>query len=187
MSVKDKKRGRPVRSQSLLTAELIVGCARSLMKVEGKVPSIRRIATELGVDAMAIYYYFTNKSALLEAVTLSLVEEIYVPVEADNWQPEVEQLCKSYLLLLQQHPGLLDTLLSMTSFGPAQLFSERLSVALGVLKLAPGRFEQVRDLLADYLHGAALAMQCRPGELGVACVEGPLRLIYDGLEGGGGH
>ncbi|MFC5080198.1 helix-turn-helix domain-containing protein [Vibrio thalassae] len=53
--------------------------AKRLMQMDGKIPSIRRLATELNIDAMAIYYYFKNKDELLEAVAVSLVEGIYLP------------------------------------------------------------------------------------------------------------
>ncbi|MGU3846002.1 TetR/AcrR family transcriptional regulator, partial [Vibrio diabolicus] len=75
MSVNEKKRGRPAAKLSQLSAESILDSSKSLMKKDGKVPSIRSLATQLNVDPMAIYHYFKNKSALLEALTTSLVEE----------------------------------------------------------------------------------------------------------------
>ena len=77
MSVKIKKRGRPGADKSQLSAELILNMARQLMRENGKVPSIRQLAIELDIDAMAIYHYYANKAALLEALTVSLIEEIY--------------------------------------------------------------------------------------------------------------
>ncbi len=182
MPVKERKRGRPSHSQSQLTAERIVTCARRLMKNGGRIPSIRQVSSKLGVDAMAIYHYFSSKSALLEAVTLSLIEDIYQPTAEGTWKEELSLLCRSYLELLRNHPGLLETLLSMTSFGPAQLFSERLAVALAPLDLNRPDFEQVRDLLVDYVHGVALAMQCNPGAIPIDSIDGPLTLIYNSLE-----
>ncbi|MEH6578631.1 MAG: TetR family transcriptional regulator [Amphritea sp.] len=182
MPVKEKKRGRPSRSESQLTAELIVFSARTLMQDNGKVPSIRQVSGDLGVDAMAIYHYFSSKSALLEAVTASLVEGIYEPKAGGKWQEELEQLCKSYLELLGSCPGLLETLLSMKTFGPAQLFNQRLAVALASLQLTQTAFEQAQHLLVDYMHGAALAIQCNPSVLLVDCIDGPLNLICSALE-----
>lgn len=79
MSVKQKKRGRPKGSKKQLSSVVIMDCVKKLMLEEGKVPSIRKIAVTLDVDAMAIYHYFSNKDALLEAVTVSLIDEIYEP------------------------------------------------------------------------------------------------------------
>ena len=182
MPVKEKKRGRPSRSQSQLTAELIVSTARSLMQENGKVPSIRQLSGVLGVDAMAIYHYFANKTALLEAVTVSLIEAIYEPIEGGEWRYELATLCKSYLELLKAYPGLLETLLTMESVGPAEVFSERLSAALEPLQLSGNEFTQAQDLVVDYIHGVALAMQCKPGVLSPDCIEGPMRLIFMALD-----
>lgn len=182
MPVKEKKRGRPSGSQSLLTADLIVSTARSLMQENGKVPSIRQLSGVLGVDAMAIYHYFVNKAALLEAVTVSLIEAIYEPKDGAEWQDELAKLCKSYLKLLETHPGLLETLLTMESFGPAEVFSERLSAALQPLQLSEQEFTHAQDLVVDYVHGVALAMQCKPGVLSSECIDGPMLLIFVALD-----
>ena len=182
MSVKKRKRGRPTQSQSQLSAELIILSARKLMLENKKVPSIRQIAGVLEVNAMAIYHYFSNKSALLEAVTISLIETIYEPKAGRKWQDELKQLCKSYLELLEAHPGLLGILLSMQSFGPAQLFNQRLMSVLATLQLTQTDFEQAQNLLVDYIHGVALALQCNPDVISSDCIDGPLCLICSALE-----
>ncbi|WP_300675249.1 TetR family transcriptional regulator [Desulfoluna sp.] len=146
------------------------------MRTEGKVPSIRKIAGTLNVDAMAIYHYFSNKNALLEAVTVSLVEEIYKPLGENPWQEELKLLCKSYLKLLKDHAGLLKTMLAMTSEGPAAVFTQRFHVALAPLNAKETQLKNALDFLADYLHGFALAMNCNPKDehLCVDFVDGPL-------------
>lgn len=182
MAVKKRKRGRPEQSQSQLTAELIVSSAQGLMQENGKVPSIRQVSSVLGVDPMAIYYYFSSKSLLLEALTISLISNIYEPKQDGNWQSELEKLSKSYLALLKTHSGLLETLLSMKSIGPVQVFTQRLSTVLSPLKLSDSACIEARDLLADYIHGVALAIQCNPENLSTDCIDGPLNLIRAGLE-----
>lgn len=182
MSVKEKKRGRPSRSQSQLTPDIIVSSARSLMQRNGKVPSIRQVSGELGVDPMAIYHYFSNKAALLEALTVSLIDDIYEPKVGGNWQVELERLCKSYLELLKAHPGLLETLLTMNTFGPAQRFSQRLALAFAPLQLTEMAFKEAQDLIVDYMHGVALAMQCNPDALSSDCIDGSLGLVCKALE-----
>ncbi len=67
MSVKKKKRGRPSVGSDKLTADSIIVTAREQMLQHGQKLSIRGLARELNVDPMAIYYYFENKNALLEA------------------------------------------------------------------------------------------------------------------------
>ena len=177
-----KKRGRPVVLKGQMSTEKIVLKAKKLLKEEGKIPSIRKLASALDVDAMAIYYYFENKNALLEAVTVSLVDAIYDPVLSAEWHKELHQLCLSYLQLLHDHPGLLETLLSMSSHGPAEVFIERFERAVSPLKLPDTYRKSALDLLVDYLHGFALALNCQQGtSLSVKLLDGPLTLYIDML------
>jgi len=181
MTLKVKRRGRPTQNQSQLTAELIISTARELLRGNSKVPSIRQVSGVLEVDPMAIYHYFSNKSLLLQALTVSLIEDIYIPEEEGNWQEDLELLCKSYLELLGTYPGLLETFLTMDTEGPAQILSQRLDTALAPLKLDDKFFIHIRDLLVDYLHGVALAIQYNPQNLSIDCIDGPLSLICTNL------
>ncbi|WP_026970907.1 TetR/AcrR family transcriptional regulator [Aliagarivorans marinus] len=186
MNVNAKKRGRPSRKGTALKPEMIIDTAKQLMVEQGKIPSIRQLATALQVDAMAIYHYFKSKAVLLEAVTTSLISDIYQPVVrvesgaevATEWQAELHQLCLSYLHLLEQYPGLLETLLSMESEGPAEVFAQRFTIIVEPLELDPPAVESALALLVDYLHGFALAMNCNQDRdaLNPQMIEGPLGL-----------
>ncbi|RTR29740.1 TetR/AcrR family transcriptional regulator [Shewanella atlantica] len=183
MSVKERKRGRPMASAGQLSREVIVDKAKELMCIEGKVPSIRKLANGLQVDAMAIYHYFENKNALLEAITLSLIEAIYQPEASQQWQAELKQLSLSYLGLLQQYPGLLETMLAMTTDGPAAVFIERFQVAVTPLNLTDATLKNSLDLWVDYLHGLALAVNCAHDAHEIEpLLEGPLKFYMTALE-----
>ncbi len=176
MAVNEKKRGRPKGLKNKLTSSGILNRVKKLMRSEGKVPSIRKLAAALNVDAMAIYYYFSNKSELLEAVTTSLIKEIYEPMGNESWQNALILLCKSYLKLLKEHPGLLETLLTMESEGPSEIFIQRFYIALKPLNLDVTVLKNALDLVVDYLHGFALAMNCNPEDehLNIDSIDGPL-------------
>lgn len=182
----NKKRslGRPTLKQGKLSKEAIVNSARKLLVEEGKVPSIRMVARDLNIDAMALYHYFSNKADLLEAVTVSLVEEIYEPSKSKDWKKELTKLCNSYLRLLKDHAGLLETMLSMSVEGPSQVFADRLNVALSPLNLDEKTLNDALALLADYLHGYAFAMHCCNSKevLTVNMTKGPLGLYMRALE-----
>jgi AcrR family transcriptional regulator len=184
MAVNEKKRGRPEGKLSQLSAKSIIEQAKCLMKNDGKVPSIRLLAKELNVDPMAIYHYFKNKNALLEALTTSLVAEIYQPQEISDWKGELKRLCVSYIELLREYNGLLQTMLSMTSQGPAQVFSERYKTIVAFLTLHEKTEKNGLDLLADYLHGFALSISCchDANLIKVEMIDGPLALICRSLE-----
>lgn len=194
MTVKDKKRGRPKGESNPLSAPAILEMAKLMMREEGKIPSIRKLATKLNIDAMAIYHYFDNKSALLEAITTSLIEDIYEPIlfvkkncdkgASDQWKQELFKLSKSYLTLLDSYPGLLETLLSMSSTSPADVFSERFRVVVQPLQLDESSIINALSLLADYLHGYALALNCQGAEsaLQIDHISGPLKLYCLAIE-----
>ena len=185
MSVKNKKRGRPSKTGKTLSAEAVVKSAVGLLRQSGKVPSIRQIACALNVDPMAIYYYYPNKATLLEAVAVDLMESIYEPDGYESWQTELMYLCDSYLELLRDHAGLLDTMLSMSSFGPAQIFNSRFHTIISPLKLATSDMKDALDLLVDYLHGFVLSVRCNKGECPptVDMTRGPIKLVINALEG----
>ncbi|CCN47146.1 putative Transcription regulator, TetR-like [Vibrio nigripulchritudo MADA3029] len=153
-----KKRGRPKNSQ--LSQERILDTAKQLMKATGAIPSIRKLASELDVDAMAIYHYFKNKNVLLEAITISLVDGIYEPQTSQHWTEELKSLCRSYVSLLDTYSGLLQTLLTMKSTGPAEVFITRFERIIQPLSLNEEEQQAALELLVDYLHGFALALNC---------------------------
>ncbi|GMQ49120.1 TetR/AcrR family transcriptional regulator [Vibrio sp. 10N] len=159
MTVNAKKRGRPEKGSDGLSQSRIVEMAKQMMQSNGKIPSIRGLATELNVDAMAIYHYFKNKDSLLEAVAVSLVEGIYQPNHQATWQHELTELGWSYLGLLREYSGLLETLFKMQSSGPAEVFIARFNDVVAPLTLSNDDKMNAVNLLADYLHGFAFSMQ----------------------------
>lgn len=162
MNVNNIKKGRPKGAKNKLTSSVILNRVKKLMRSEGKIPSIRKLAATLHVDAMAIYYYYPSKNKLLEAVTVSLIKDIHKPLGTDDWQNELKFLCKSYLSLLKEYPGLLEIVLKMDSVGPATIFIERFHIVLAPLNIDESVLKNALALLADYLHGFALAMNCNP-------------------------
>ena len=186
MSVKQKKRGRPGRDSDGLNCEAIVSGAKQWLLQENKKLSIRALANHLEVDPMAIYHYFANKAALLEAITVSIMQDLYEPGTGDNWKMEITQLCGSYLTLLRDHPGLLETLLSMGEAAevPADVFSERFYLAITPLELRDEQKKAALDLLVDYLHGFALALQCtaKKSNLELSAIEESLALYLRALQ-----
>jgi len=155
-----KKRGRPTSGAQLSTKHIIES-AKTLMQEMGKVPSLRQLATNLNVDAMAIYHYFKNKDAMLEALAVSLISDIYEPNGDAPWQTELLRLAHSYIELLLHYPGLLQTLLSMNTTSPALVFIERFDLVVAPLQLDAQQQKDSLDLFVDYLHGFALAMNCQ--------------------------
>ena len=183
MSVKKARRGRPSSEQNRLSKEAILSTAHELLKADGKFPSIRKLARRLEVDAMAIYHYFPNKAALQEAISVSLMKNIYETSPDKDWKVNLTELCKSYLELLNEYSDLLETMLAMDSEGPAQVFTLKFNESLTPLELDDQTLQNALYLTADYLHGFALAMRSAPAgsSLKVDQLAGPLSLLIKAL------
>ena len=160
MKVNERKRGRPPKKKDGLDKALIVQKAKFLMAEKQGIPSIRALASELSVDAMAIYHYFKNKNELLEVITTSLILDMYEPKSDKDWQYELLKLCKSYLKTLDKYDGLLNVLLTMESDSPAEAFTNRFQQIITPLSLKEKERSAFLDLLVDYLHGFSVAKSC---------------------------
>lgn len=160
MGVKNKKRGRPPEGDGNLSASTIISVARDQMLQKGKKVSIRALARALEVDPMAIYHYFENKNALLEAVATDIMGQIYTPDPSQPWEDELEKLSESYITLLANHPGLLETFIGITNIGigHVHVFQTRFDIVVNSIGLDQVTKDAALDLLVDFLHGFALAI-----------------------------
>ena len=90
----------------------------------------------------------------------------------------------SYLSVLNDYRGLLETLLTMKSLGSVEVFSERFEAVLSPLNLTTEQTEDALHLLVGYLHDYALALNCNLDrtEITIEMVRKPLSLYYLGIE-----
>lgn len=82
--------------------------------------SMRRLARELGVEAMSLYHHVANKDEILAGMIELVVGEIELPDEVD-WKVAVRRSAISYRDALRRHPWASGLMLSRQSGGPAQL------------------------------------------------------------------
>ncbi|HEY8079627.1 MAG TPA: TetR/AcrR family transcriptional regulator [Labilithrix sp.] len=94
-----------------LTAERIREAALVLIDAEGlDAFSTRRLGAALGCEAMAIYWYYPSKEALLDAVVDELVQRIgggdYANARPDDdWIDALRKLAHAYRRLAHKHPN----------------------------------------------------------------------------------
>ncbi|QUX96771.1 hypothetical protein C0J08_15800 [Marinomonas sp. CT5] len=83
-----------------------------------------------------------------------------------------------------EYNGLLDTTLTMSSYGPVQVFNERYSNIIAPLSLDHKTQEDGLGLLVDYLHGFAFAKSCCQDRrlLNVYRMERALLFVFRSLE-----
>jgi TetR/AcrR family transcriptional regulator, tetracycline repressor protein len=114
-SVQEMATGRPRR----LTSSLVVGEARRIGAEEGiEALTMRRLADALGVMPNALYTYFPDKAAILDAVLDDLIGDVEPPGRRVSWRRGLIGLMSSYRRLLLTQPGLIALTVSRPQIGP---------------------------------------------------------------------
>ena len=80
--------------------------------------SMRRLGSELGVEAMSLYRYFPSKAALLDAVVCQVLADLRLPDDGAGveWEPHVRAYARSFRAIARRHPRLYPLLATV---GPA--------------------------------------------------------------------
>ena len=117
-----------------LTRAVVVERALQLADADGlDALTIRKLATELGVTPMALYWHFRSKDELLEGLAERVWCEIDVNVDsAAPWAPQLRGLLESLLRVLRAHPAGSELLLQSEKQGEA--WSNAAEVTLEVLR-----------------------------------------------------
>jgi AcrR family transcriptional regulator len=111
----------------------VVEEALTLADSEGlEAVTIRRLAGELGVTPMALYWHFRSKDELLDGVAASIFEEIDLSVDASaTWQEQLRALLGSMVSVLRAHPSTAILLSTRTASSEGSLRATE--VALNIL------------------------------------------------------
>ena len=101
-----KRPSKRTSAGSGLTAERIRDEALKLIDAEGLESfSTRRLGAALGCEAMAIYWYYPSKDALLDAVVEALIARLPIePSSTGEWIDALRKLAHGYRRLAHQHP-----------------------------------------------------------------------------------
>jgi AcrR family transcriptional regulator len=96
-------RARPTRP---LSRDLILRTALAIVDRDGlEALSMRRLATELGVEPMSLYHHIANKGALIDGVIGQVLDE--VPTFRDlsgTWQDRIREAARRLRQALVDHP-----------------------------------------------------------------------------------
>lgn len=119
-----------------LSKAAVVDRAIALADAEGlDALTIRRLAQELGVTPMALYWHFRNKNELLGGLADQFWSEIDTDIDPDApWPAQLRGLLESLVGVLRAHPSASQLLLSGEKQSPAAL--EATEVTLAVLRRA---------------------------------------------------
>ncbi|KPC82362.1 MULTISPECIES: TetR/AcrR family transcriptional regulator [Streptomyces] len=86
--------------------------------------SMRRLAAELDVTAMSLYWYVDTKDDLLELALDTVFGEIPATPEDTDWRARLRELATEYRRMLVRHPWVSTLIGSFLNIGPhSMLFS----------------------------------------------------------------
>lgn len=66
--------------------------------------SMRRLAKELGVEAMSLYHHVRSKDDIQRGLIGLVVDEIELPPPGEPWKPALRRIALSYRKALARHP-----------------------------------------------------------------------------------
>ncbi|MFC5719914.1 TetR/AcrR family transcriptional regulator [Streptomyces gamaensis] len=143
-----------------LDLDRILSASVRLLDADGLAKfSMRRLAAELGVTAMSVYWYVDTKDDLLELVLDEVNGEMTLPDPADesaDWREQLRQLALGYRGLLLAHPWVSRLVGQYFNVGPrAMAFAE---ATLAVMRRSGGEQETVLgglSALFEFVYGFA--------------------------------
>jgi AcrR family transcriptional regulator len=90
--------------EAKLTPEGIVTAAMALADESGiDALSMRRLAADLGVEAMSLYHHYRSKDAILAAMLDAVYREIEVPPIDGDWRESMRTMATSFHRALLRH------------------------------------------------------------------------------------
>jgi len=121
-----------------LSRERVLAVAAALADTEGLyVVTMRRLATDLGVEAMSLYHHLPGKDGLLDGLVDTVITEVNQEIgrlppspEGGDWRRELRQRCLAARQVMLRHPwapSLIGTR-SVIPFGVYLLFDEALGI-----------------------------------------------------------
>ena len=146
---------------AVLTREQIVAAAVSLVDRDGLSSlSMRRLAAELGVGPMTLYYHVPDKFALEDLIFDAILGEVDFSADDPTLDPEERAVSMGYALraALLAHPNTVPITLSRAARTPGQL--RPVEVMLGILyDMGLDATDAIAavDVVGQYVFGTTLA------------------------------
>ncbi len=113
-----RRRRQPLSRARVLEAAVDLADREGIAAV-----TMRRLAAELGVEAMSLYHHLPGKEALLDGLVEHVVTEIGEALAdlppAGDWRAEVRQRCLTSRQVMLRHPWAPALIGSRTSIPPA--------------------------------------------------------------------
>jgi AcrR family transcriptional regulator len=147
-----------------LTRVAVLERAAKLADADGlDAVTIRRLAQELGVTPMALYWHFKNKDELLTGLADHLLGGVKANRQAgDPWLKQLRAMVEALLDVVRAHPTLVE-LLMLIDKRHAPGFTRATNDALDLLSQAGFTLEEGFWVSSYLLHGVIGLVEARPG------------------------
>ena len=146
------------QSHTPLSRERILRAAIDLADKDGlESLTMRKLAQEMGVKAMSLYNYVTNKDDILDSMVDIVVSEIEPPKIDGDWRDAMRRQAISAHEILLDHPWAAMALMSRINVGAAML--KYLDMTLGCLCEAGFSLEMAdhaRNVIDSHIYGFTL-------------------------------
>ncbi|MGW6657626.1 TetR/AcrR family transcriptional regulator C-terminal domain-containing protein [Rhodococcus sp. NPDC055024] len=111
-----------MEKRARLTRDDVVGGAVALADSVGiDSMTMRKLGTQLGVEAMSLYNHVSDKGDLLDGMVDAVFAEIDLPTPGRPWRTELHARAVSTRAVLGRHPWATPLMESRTTPGPATL------------------------------------------------------------------
>jgi AcrR family transcriptional regulator len=159
---------RDESGRTKLTKTVVVNRALALADATGlDALTIRKLAQELGVTPMALYWHFRGKDELLEGLAERVWSEIDVDVDPKApWPDQLRTMVESLVRVLRAHPSAPELLMHSDKQGDAAL--RVTEVALEVVRGAGFDPLHATEIAHSGLWTGIMLVMSEPGEPGLA-------------------
>ena len=94
-----------VKRQPLSRRRILEAAVRFVDREGLEALSMRKLGSELGVEAMSLYNHVPNKGALLDGMVEVLLGELDIPPEEEGWERRVREAYRAFRRLAHEHPN----------------------------------------------------------------------------------
>lgn len=132
-----------------LDRERIVATALQIVDAEGVgALSLRRLADDLAVTPMSLYWHVADKAELLELVGHAVLAEIEIPERVGEWKAQLGDIHRAMFASFLRHRNSTEILVGRARFGPGGLaaFERILAILLEAGFTAQAAFDAYQSL-----------------------------------------
>ena len=140
-----------------LNREKIASAALQIADSEGfTAVSMRRVAQELGVGTMSLYYYVKTKADLIAAMDDALMADLVVPALPKDWREALTAIAIHTRDVFIRHPWALSSMQSAPPGINAMRHMEQCLKALSATEMTTPQKLTLLALLDDFVFGYVL-------------------------------